>query len=389
MRNPFEFLRNSGPRAPRDGTNAHRVSVVIGGREIPDWLDYEINSSMLEPADDFRLSRPFDLDAWNLCRPDEEVKVAIDGTIVLDGYIDDRDRSAREGTIEISGRDKSGRLVQASIPNVTGWDGLQLDEAIRRLAFPYYKTVSFSNARNRSVRRGKGNKASAGGEPAFFRVGRRGELDEEHTGRLDPGETCWNVIEQLCSSVNLGCWSSADGREIVVGQPNYTQAIQYVFRHGRISSVTNMSLRESIRDAYALIEVHGAGTGEDATSFFGSAKDGPNIDGTGGRFLRPKRLVLTQSAQASNAQAKRAAEREMKRRNFTARQLTVDAPLHGQVVAGTILTLFAPDTLARVIDEDLDMDETWFIYACTYRGSAKGGATTNLQLVPRGTEFVA
>lgn len=390
----FETLSNTQPRPPRDGSRSHQVSITIGDRQIGGWLDYEILSTMIEPADGFQMSRPFQLDAWNLCRLDESIKVAIDGTLVLDGYIDDRSKSAKAGTMEIAGRDKSGRLVQESIPNVTGWDGLRLDEAVRRLSAPWYTSVSLSNARNRSVSRGRGHKAAAGSEPAFFKVA--GKLDEEHSGRLDPGETRWNVIEQLCSSVGLLCWSAADGRELVLGQPNYSQAIQYLFRHGRSgSTVKDMVLKESIRDAYALIEVHGAGQGDDAdfgdnvTTFVGIAKDGPKTDGTGKHFLRPKRLAKSQTAQASNAEAKRAADREMKRRNFHLRQLTVDAPLHGQVVAGKIPTLFVPDTLGRVIDDDLESDESWFIYACSYKGSRAGGETTNLMLVPSGTEFVS
>lgn len=165
----FQVLRGvpTPPPAPIDGTRAHRVMVTIGPLQIDGWLDYEILSTMIEPADGFTLTRPFSLDAWNLCKLDEAVKVAIDGTVVLDGFIDDRARDAKAGTMEISGRDKSGRLVQESIPNVVGWDGLLLDEAVRRLSAPWYTSNTFSNARNRSVARGKGHKATAGSEPAF------------------------------------------------------------------------------------------------------------------------------------------------------------------------------------------------------------------------------
>ncbi len=159
----FQVLRGvpTPPPAPLDGTRAHRVSVAIGGLQIGGWLDYEILSTMIEPADGFTLTRPFSLDAWNLCKLDEAIQVAIDGTMILDGFIDDRARDAREGTMEIAGRDKSGRLVQESIPNVGGWDGLLLDDAVRRLAAPWYTATTFSNARNRSVARGKGHKAAA------------------------------------------------------------------------------------------------------------------------------------------------------------------------------------------------------------------------------------
>jgi hypothetical protein len=161
------------------------------------------------------------------------------------------------------------------------------------------------------------------------------------------------------------------------------------------STVTDMTLKESVADAFAMIEMHGVGSGTDSdfgdnvTSYLGVAKDGPNADGTGGDFSHPKRLAMSQHAFESNAEAKRAAEREMKRRRFNRRQLSVSAPLHGQIVAGTIVTLFAPNTLARVIDEDLGSDETWLIYACRLRGSRAEGEITELMLVPRGTEFVA
>lgn len=393
FRKLFGALRSSAnqPRPPQDGTDAARVAVTVGSKQIDGWLDYEILNSMVEPCDGFQLSRPFDRDAWKLCELDQEVKVSINGTQVLDGFIDDKGRRAKDGVMEISGRDKAGRLVQESIPTVSGLDGLQLTEAAKRIASPWFTTISLSDARNRNVRRGKGHRASAGNEPAFFKV--TGKLDEENSGKVDPGETRWNVLEQLCSSIGVLCWSSADGRELVIGQPNYNQAPQYLFRHSYAenSTVLDMSYRESVRDAFAMIEVHGSGSTEDDEAYtcIGIAKDGPNTDGTGRDFLHPKRLVIPQSALASNAEAQRAAEREKKRRGFDRRQLTVNAPFHGQVVAGTIMTLFAPNTIARCIDEDLEMDELWLIYAARLRGNRAGGQTTELMLVPRGTEFVA
>jgi len=383
------------PRPPQDGTRAHRITITISGQLIDGWTEYEITSSMVEPSDGFRLSRPFDLQAWKLCTLDSKVKVAIDGTVMLDGFIDARSRGAAAGTMEISGRDKAGRLVQESIPSVAGFDGLLMTDAIAKLATPWFTTVTLSDARNRNIRRGKGHRAPAAGEPALFTV--KNKLDEEHSGRVDPGETRWNVIEQLVSSVGIMCWSSADGRELVIGKPNYNQAIQYLFRHSveKGSTVKDLKYDESVLDGYALMEIHGAGAGDasnygdDVTSYIGTAKDGPNADGTGKDFQFPKRFAHYQRAVQDNAEAARAAAREMTRRNFKRRHVTVSVPLHGQVVAGTTMTLFAPNTLARVIDDDLELDGTFLLYACSYRGSRDGGETTEIMLVPRGTEFVA
>jgi len=385
----------ASPRPPQDGTRAHRITVSIGGQQIDGWSDYEIASSMVEPSDGFRLTGAFDKQAWKLCKLDSSIKVAIDGTTILDGFIDDRAKRSADGTMEIAGRDKAGRLVQESIPTVAGFDGLLMVDAIKKLAAPWFTNVTLSDARNRSIRRGKGHRAPASGEPAVFTV--KGKLDEEHAGRVDPGETRWNVIEQLVSSVGVLCWSSADGRELVVGKPNYSQAIQYLFRHSRElgSTVKDLQYEESIGDGFALVEVHGAGAGDesnygdDVCDFIGTAKDGPNPDGTGRDFQFPKRLAVRHHALQDNAEAARDAAREMTRRNFKRRHMTVSVALHGQVVAGTLMTLFAPNTLARCIDDDLDLDETWLIYACSYKGNRGGGETTEIMLVPRGTEFVA
>lgn len=377
-------------RLHKDGTGAHRVTIAIGGEQLERPIDYDIQSSMVEPTDGFRLTLPFSKPAWDLCRLDAEVRVAIDGVTILDGFIDDRARLAKDGILEIAGRDKAGRLVQESIPKVVGYDGLQLVEAVKRLATPWFTSVTLSDARNRAVRRGKGHRAAAAGEPAILQV--KGKLDEDHAGRIDPGETRWNLIEQLCSSVGVLCWSSADGRELVIGAPNYKQEVQYLLRHSNRdgSTVIDLQLRESVADRYATIEVHGAGAGDHGSmSYIGTAKDGPNADGTGRDFVHAKRIVVSQTGLKSNAEATRAAQREKKRRDFRRRQLTAKVPTHGQVLVGQTPTLFAPNTLARVTDDEAELDEVWLVYACSYRGSRDAGETTDLMLVPRGTEFVA
>lgn len=378
-----------------DESKAHRISISVQDKTIEGWTEYEIGASMVEPADTFSLTRPFSLDAWKLCRKDARVRIAIDGVVRIDGFIDTRSKASVAGTMSIEGRCKVGRLVQTSIATIGGLDGLSLVDAVKKLAGPEFAVVTLSDARNRAVSRGKGGRAQAQGEPAIFNV--KGKLDEDHAGRLDPGEMRWNVIEQLCSSIGLACWSSGDGRELVVGKPNYRQDVQYLLRHSRSrgSNVMDMSLSESTRNRYAMIEAHGTGRGGDddygqgVISHAGSAFDGPGDDGTGVDFTYPKRLVLSQTALQSNAEAGRAAARDMTRRNFERQQVTIQAPLHGQRFRGDVITLFAPNTLARVIDDDLGLDNVFLIYEVRFKGSAKGGETTDLKLVPRGTVFVS
>lgn len=379
-----------------DESNAHRISISVGGRTVDAWTEYEFSVSLVEPADTFMLTRAYSLEVAMLCRLDADITIAIDGVPQVTGFIDERERDAAEGTLKITGRCKGGRLVQESIPTVSGYDGLQLTDAVAKLAAPWFTKVVLSDARNRAVRRGKGGRAPAAGEPAIFNVkGKMGKMDEDHAGRVEPGEMRWSMIEQLCTSVQLLCWSSADGRELIIGKPNYKQDVQYILKVSNSgSTVKNLITTESVRDRYAMIEAHGAGGGDEedygsaTVSRLGTAFDGPNPDGTGRDFLHPKRLVLAQKALASNQEGARAAERDMKRRDFQRKIITASVALHGQRYRSDIITLFAPNTLARVIDEDAQIDITCLIYECKFRGSRRGGETTDIKLVPRGTEFI-
>ena len=87
------------PPVPADGTRAHRVTITIGSDTVDGWIDYDIIASMVTPADGFRLTRPFDLEVWKACKLDQSVKVAIDGVVIVDGFIDDRGRRAMAGTM--------------------------------------------------------------------------------------------------------------------------------------------------------------------------------------------------------------------------------------------------------------------------------------------------
>ena len=146
---------------------AHVVTIVIGGAEVGGWTDYQIESSMLAPADAFTLTRKVDRAAWNLCELDALVQVQIDGTPILTGYVEDRDADARARTMTIAGRCKGGRLVSESAPAIQ-YGGLKLVELVRRLAAPWFTAISLSDARNRAVRRGKGHKVPAPTEPLFL-----------------------------------------------------------------------------------------------------------------------------------------------------------------------------------------------------------------------------
>lgn len=374
----------------------HRVSIAVEDREVDGWKSYSIESSIITPADSFQMVRPFHAEAWNLLRKDARVRVQIDGVTVIDGFIDKRTKRSKAGEMEISGRDRYGRVLQESAQSIN-YQGLLLTDAIKRLVEPWFSTVTLSDARNRQVRRGKGRRVAAGNEPITVNI------RVPRSGKVHPGMTRAAVIQEICAQAGYCVWSSADGREIFVGKPNYNQSPQYLIVHPRPGSPTKSTCEDLVwdednGDRYSMITVAGAGGsdednvnyGSNVTSRKGRWKDGPGIDGIGNDFLYPKRLYMPEKNFDSYGDAQRVADMEAARRNFRAKVVTAVMPQHGQFLQATTPTIFAPNTIARVVDEDFDpiVDARYLVTGCTYVGDRDGAEVTTLELVPSGTEIV-
>lgn len=371
----------------------HDVRIVVGGQEIPQWTSYQIDTSMISPTDRYTLRRPFDPAAWKLCLLDSEIRIYIDTTPVLDGFIDRRRNSFPEDEIEISGFDRGGRLFAESAPAIS-YQGLELSEVVKRLVDPWFAKVTLSDARNRRIATGKGYKVAGGNEPIYVhRVVKR-------NGKVHPGQTRWQAIEELCADAGLAAWSSCDGLEFFIGQPNQTQPAQFLVQLGKPggseTTVKELSYEEDIGEGYSVISVVGTGGGteqdfgENVSSRHFAVYDVPTKDGTGGDFLHPKRLLMPERQFDSNQDAQQVAEREQARRNFRRRTASAVMPTHGQFIAAGAPTIFAKNTIARVRNERHDpvFWDDFLIYSCSYAGDRQGGETTRLEMVPRGTELV-
>lgn len=372
---------------------AHRVVVICEGQQLDGWISYSITTSMITAAGTFTLGRPFANDSWRALRLDAKITILIDGTKVLTGIIDRRRKVAKTNVLEVSGRSIYGRLVQESAPTFN-YEKLSMLEAIKRLASPHIPTIATSDATNRQLRRGKGRKVPAGKEPLVI------NLPVPKLGRVHPGRQRASIIEDITSRAGYLVWESADGNTLVVGKPNHGQAPQFLVANVKTgalgtSTAKNLEFVEDNGDRYSLIAVVGSGAGFDAstgdvTSRGARAVDFDSPDGTGGDFLRPKRLLMPERDFDANQDAQRVADREMARRDFRRTTLVATMRDHGQVLTGsTSPTLYAPNTVARVIDEDFEpvLDDTYLIHTVTFDGTRQE-QSARLEMVPTGTEIV-
>lgn len=420
----------------------HEVSVVANGHRVPGWTNYRISTDMLQPADSFDLSVAFSPEAWELLPTDQEVTVFLDSTKILTGYVDTRRKVSDVGSgtiLEITGRDRAGRLVDESCP-LFSYGGRRIKDLAEKIcgitddAEPLFERVTLANTRNRSlVRNVRARKARIVREPVldvlagtFRPIARIGGYTIPHiaggpltTRRIErpalidpgifqgsaapkkvtPGATRWAVLEDFLREARLLAWASADGVELFVGLPNYDQESQYfLFEAAEISrnrDETNcrITVAESVQDRYSKITAVGAakGTGtsygRNVTKNRASVYDNPedDVNGVGISFRRRKTLLITDDGIKNARDALERAEREQLERDAGALEVTVDASGHSQLYSGETPAIFAIDTMAKVHDEDTGTRGEFLVTSVEFSQDAERGTRTTLKLVPRGT----
>lgn len=385
----------------------HEVRVALGTDQLFPQTSalceqVDVTCDMLAFADEFTLGFPFTREYWELTAPDSEVQVYVDDVRILTGFVDDQRKvtSREEGSsIRITGRDKGGRLVDESAPLVK-YAGLGILDLAVPVVAPWFTTVSLSNARNRQLIRGRGRRlAAAAGEPPII-------TDRKAEKKVEPGESRADVLGHFLDEAGLLAWSSADGREFIVGKPNHDQAPQWRFLMAREGSArageANVELAEdgrSVAERYARIQVCGTSKGSsvsygaNVTKRTAVARNNPVIDdGTGLDFQRPKSLLLADNDITSAAAAKVRAEREMRLRDASARTLEITVPGYGQVLGGDPASrpaIYCFDTIARYEDEETEDVDDFLVTRLRFATDRQGGQWSAISMVPRGTELRA
>jgi len=361
-----------------------------------DVVEYSVTNDMLEIADPWDIQLPMSLTAWQHAAPDSPIIIEINGAPVLTGLIDDSNRSyTRSGsTLRLSGRDRGGRLVDESAPLI-GLGGLGILELGQKMAGKWFNEITLQNTTNRRLRGGAARLATVSREPAI-------DVGASPKKRITPGETRSQVIEYYLEKSGLVAWSSADGRQFVIGRPNYDQEPQFQILAPKPGSkrppgmdAIELSHKESTAERYARITVMGAGAGDDVNDGPNvrrrfTVKQGPNEDGTGGSFIVPKELIVLDEDMRTARETRERAERELALRESTALDATALMEGHSQPMADGRAANWTTDRMVRLIDEEIEArgnPKSWIITKVVFAGSRGSGRTTQLTLVPKGTDL--
>lgn len=336
-------------------TPADQVQIMIGGKVHADWERYRVDSDLLTPADGWSASLgksggllPADVVEGALF----EVRVGNDPVMV--GRIDEISDEVGPGrtTLEISGRDLAGVLLDCSMPLFDKRDAT-LDEIVAAIIKPFglskYRIDADKTERRKKV-------------------------------SVEPGDTAWNVLAHAAEANGLWPWMDPSGI-LIVGGPDYSAPVQahLIMRlDGQGNNLRSLARSRAMCRRYSHVTVLGQtpGTETDAGKH--------NIKGVykdaGVSFYRPK--IVTDHEIDNQAIA-----------NVRAHKLALDSRLEAFTLAAEVKghridapglpghgKLWTPGMRIALKSEPHNLDGIYFLMARTFTGGRGQPSITSLTL---------
>ena len=418
-------------------TPAHDVRIVVGSSkyELTNWVAYDIESSLLTPADafSFTISNPQGRHSADVSKFDP-VQVLVDGTVQMDGYVDGiRLQSSPDSgsTMEIVGRDRFGQLVDVSADPQT-IRNLDLGQIAAKLGAPFVTQWEYDNESNRQrllVARARAGRyqplnakqkkdrlinalvkillppdqrtaANIARAPAKEAAVRRALIKADAsrakslaaakanlakiraevfpTIKVEPGDSPMSVIVKAAQRSELLVWLAADGRGIIA-RPNYDQPALFSLWHYPLTSTDRRF--NNVRDiAWALdgskqfAEYRIAGHGQNTAVTFGTGSFHEVSLQDSGVPLSRKKIV--RGTAKNRKRAKIQLERKIQRVNFNALTGVIDVRGHGQNGL-----LWQVDTLCAITDAVNGQQGDFYVSKRRFVGD-ESGQRTELEVHP-------
>lgn len=341
--------------------SAERLTLKVGGQIYGGWKSVAIRTGIEQIAGSFELAiterwpnQPTD---W-VIPPGEFCEVEIGDEAVISGYVDSVAVSYddRSHEIQVSGRDRTGDLVDCSAPSLA-FSGLTFDEIARRLCEPYGITVRDETAARR--------------QPV--------KLPKQ---AAQNGETVFKTLEKLAR--NEGVLLVSDGAgALVITRAGLGGRVDTVLELGK--NILRASLEHSHANLYSEITVKGQAAAAGADRFEvihagpkGTVKRPAGAAQSGNsQIARYRPLILVAETQADAGRCQQRAEWEAGNREAKAKRLSITVQGWRDAPGGA---LWRANRTLRVRCPWLRLDEDWLISGVSYRLD-EGGTTAELSLV--------
>lgn len=377
------------------------VRITLGTIELSKWVKYEIESDIFSPADAFSISiSNIGGEAIDKVSVFDPVQVVIDGTVQMTGYVDEVNRSIHgdQGpTIEVTGRDRFGQLVDNAAPP-KNYNRVNLVDLAQTIATPWVTEWISDNEENRvKLIKARQQVARLSQQIARFeKVGDKykaevlakrkaraqanlSRIRAKHTPRVkvEPGETIFEVLERFAAKSGMLLWQAADGKGIIA-RPNYDQKPLYAFLIApdgdpaqQQNNVLGISVVESVQDRFKTYRmVHTSGN----TSSVSGSTVRYDVTSTDDEVPLERTMVGTASDAQNRREALDFAERERDRRRFDSLKIQLTVRDHGQNDV-----VYQVDTMATLQDKVNGIDGTFYVSRRRFIGD-DSGQTTELEL---------
>jgi prophage tail gpP-like protein len=403
-----------------------RLSVAYGpgnarGEVLDTWQEYSFENDIFTPCDSFsfrvgltsrrglKAMGKYEIsDLRYITAPDTVVRLELgeDHDLAAIGIIDDQfEHGDRTGNwLDLSGRDGMSilqdndcQMANARISNTT------LPELAARIVEPYrgkgipYGVYADNNS-NRDLLTGhkkplksrfgevkpKQIRTSAG-VISIFGAGALGKNDVPidfvklpiEEARPHPGENEYKFLDRHAANLGVMMMMSADGN-LIFFRPDYNQPVTFELRRylrnkTAQNNILSGGVRRNTANTATRVKMLGHTSGK-----AGAKTQVTAVAEMETSYVFPRTKVIRDGHAKDKSRAQKEANRALARANTNL--TTLEYTMQGHAQDGLI---YAPDTIAHVVDELCDIDGIYYITARSIRKS-RGETLTTLKLVQRG-----
>jgi len=359
----------------------NKLTLRVGGQVFGGWTAVRIRHSIEQIAGAFDISYterwPGQTDGW-VIPAGEACEVRIGEHVVITGYVDKTSLSydASSHTIRVTGRDRTGDLVDCSAPS-QAFSGMTFKQLADTLCKPFGITVYDETVDEKKLTVSQKKAGKKGTPPKSARVG--GALPK---AACQNSESVFRILQRLAKNEGVLLVSDAEGGLLL------TRA----GRAGTISAPLELGVNilaaeyeHSQANLFSEITVKGQASMQDADSAgdkfenWISPKHTVSRGSCGTRtgnseITRYRPLIIVAEAQADARRVKQRAEWEASNREAKSR--TYKATVQGWYPSADDGDIWRINSLVRVRDPWARIDEDWLLAAVEFNLDEAGSRCT-------------
>lgn len=332
------------------------LTLRVAGKVFSGWKSVQVRLGIEQVAGAYELGIterwPDQPDGWDI-PPGESCEILVGDNTVISGYVDTVSVSydATSHDIRVSGRDRTGDLVDCSAPS-TAYSGLTFLQIATRLTEPFGIAVT--------------DQTGGGSRLPKFSV--------------QNGESVFRTLEKLARSEGVLLVSDSNGG-LLITRAGLAGDCSSVLRFGQ--NILRAQSDHTHASLYSSITVKGQAASAAASLFdvtnahpAGAVTRDSAVASGGSRIGRHRPLILVAETQADSRRCRQRAEWEASNREARARRITVTVQGWRQQNG----ELWKINQRVRVVCPWMHTDEMWLIGGVTFRLD-DGGSLADLHLV--------